>query len=44
MNAIKFLYAAYVATWLIHAFYLGSLVRRYKRLRERMKELGKAGK
>ena len=44
MNAIKFLYAAYVATWLIHTFYLGSLVRRHKRLRERMKELGRARK
>ena len=40
MNAIKFLYAAYIATWLIHAFYLGSLVRRYNRLRQRMKQLG----
>jgi hypothetical protein len=44
MNAIKFLYAAYIATWLIHAFYLGSLVRRYKRLRQRTNELGKTGK
>lgn len=40
MNAIKYLYAAYIATWLIHAFYLGSLVRRYNRLRQRMKQLG----
>jgi CcmD family protein len=44
MNAIKFLYAAYIATWLIHAFYLGSLVRRYKRLRQRTNELDKTGK
>ena len=36
---MKFLYAAYVATWLIHAFYLGTLVRRYSRLRQQMKEL-----
>ena len=41
MNSVRFLYAAYVATWLIHAFYLGSLVRRYSRLRQQMKDLGK---
>ena len=39
MKSIRFLYAAYVATWLIHAFYLGSLVRRYQALRERLKEI-----
>jgi CcmD family protein len=41
MNSIKFLYAAYAATWLIHAFYLGTLVRRYAHLRQQLKELGK---
>ena len=41
MNAIKFLIAAYVATWLIHGFYLGTLVRRFHRLREELKDLGK---
>ena len=41
MNAIRFLYAAYVATWLIHAFYLGSLVRRYGHLRQRLREVSK---
>jgi CcmD family protein len=41
MNSIKFLYAAYIATWLIHGLYLGSLVRRYGRLRQQMKDLGK---
>jgi len=41
MNSIKFLYAAYIAAWLIHALYLGSLVRRYRRLREQMKDLEK---
>jgi CcmD family protein len=41
MKSIRYLYAAYVATWLIHAFYLGSLVRRYSRLRERLREIGK---
>jgi CcmD family protein len=41
VNSVKFLYAAYIATWVIHAFYLGSLVRRYGRLRQQMKDLGK---
>jgi CcmD family protein len=41
MNSIKFLYAAYIATWLIHGLYLGSLLQRYGRLRRRMKDLGK---
>ena len=41
MNAIKFLYSAYIVTWLIHALYLGSLVRRFSRLRQQMKDLGK---
>jgi CcmD family protein len=40
-SSIKFLYAAYIATWLIHGLYVGSLIRRYSRLRQRMKELGK---
>jgi hypothetical protein len=43
-SAIKFLYAAYVTTWLIHALYIGSLLSRYRRLRQRMKDLGKSGK
>ena len=42
MNPIKFLFGAYIATWLIHAFYLGTLVRRFSRLRQQMKELGKS--
>lgn len=41
MNSIKYLFAAYIATWVIHAFYLGTLVRRFSRLRQEMKELGK---
>ncbi|MFZ0771911.1 MAG: hypothetical protein WCA49_17620 [Candidatus Sulfotelmatobacter sp.] len=41
MNSVRFLWAAYIATWLIHGLYLGSLVRRYSRLRQRMKDLGK---
>jgi hypothetical protein len=43
MNSVKFLYAAYTATWLIHVFYIGTLLRRYARLRERQKELGRRG-
>lgn len=39
MNAIKFLYAAYIATWLIHGAYLLSVARRYKRVRERREDL-----
>jgi CcmD family protein len=41
MNSVKFLYAAYIATWAIHGLYLASIVRRYSRLRQRMKDLGK---
>jgi CcmD family protein len=41
MNALKFLYAAYIATWTIHVFYLGTLVQRYRRLRREMNELAK---
>jgi CcmD family protein len=41
MNAVKFLVAAYIATWLIHGVYLASLVRRFGRLRQQLKELKK---
>jgi CcmD family protein len=41
MNSLKFLYAAYIATWTIHLFYIATLVRRFSRLRREMKELGK---
>jgi CcmD family protein len=41
MNAVKFLIAAYVATWVIHGVYLGSLVRRFRRLRREEREVGK---
>ena len=44
MNSLKFLYAAYIATWVIHGLYIGSLVSRYNALRQRMKELAKARK
>ncbi|MGA8618688.1 MAG: CcmD family protein [Candidatus Sulfotelmatobacter sp.] len=41
MNSIKFLYAAYIATWVIHGLYLGSLLRRYRALRRRIKDMRK---
>jgi hypothetical protein len=41
MNAVKFLIAAYVATWVIHGVYLGSLVRRFGRQRREEKDVGK---
>ena len=40
-NSIKFLYAAYIATWAIHGFYIATLARRYNRLRQKMKDSGK---
>jgi CcmD family protein len=42
MNAIKFLIAAYVATWVIHGVYLGTLVRRFSKLRQQLREIGKS--
>ena len=42
MNAIKFLFAAYIATWVIHVTYIGTLVLRFRRLRQQLKELGQA--
>jgi hypothetical protein len=39
MNAVKFLVAAYIATWVIHGVYLGSLVRRFGRLRQQAKDM-----
>jgi CcmD family protein len=41
MNAVKFLFAAYIATWAIHLFYIGTLIRRFSRLRQQLRELGK---
>ena len=41
MNAVKFLAAAYIATWVIHGGYLITLVRRFSRVRKQLKELGK---
>lgn len=42
MNGLKFLFAAYFATWLIHGVYIGTIVRRFSRLRRELKEMGKA--
>jgi CcmD family protein len=36
---IKFLYAAYAATWLIHLAYIGVLTRGYRRVRQELEEL-----
>ena len=41
VGVVKFLFAAYIATWLIHAIYLGTLVRRFGKLRQQLKELQK---
>jgi len=41
MNAVKFLFAAYVATWVIHIFYISTIVRRLSRLRQQLKELSR---
>ena len=38
---MKFLYAAYAATWLIHITYLAFLGRRFRRLRDEMREFHK---
>lgn len=44
MSSIKFLFAAYIATWVIHGTYLGTLVRRFSRLKKDLSEIGKNGK
>ncbi|MGA8188899.1 MAG: hypothetical protein WB776_13290, partial [Candidatus Sulfotelmatobacter sp.] len=44
MNSLKFLHAAYIATWLIHGLYLESIRRRYSRLRQQLKDLERGGK
>jgi len=38
---MKFLYAAYAATWIIHIAYLATIARRYTKLRDKMAELKK---
>jgi CcmD family protein len=39
MNALDYLYAAFIATWAIHIVYLWTVVRRYSRLRREIEEL-----
>ncbi len=39
MNAMHYLYAAYIATWAIHGTYLFILVRKYKRIRREMEKV-----
>jgi hypothetical protein len=38
---MKYLYAAYIATWVIHITYISTIVTRYARLRKKMEEFGK---
>jgi len=40
---MKFLYAAYIATWVIHIVYLLILTRGYARVREEVRELTGGG-
>jgi CcmD family protein len=41
MNAVKFLFAAYIATWAIHLLYISTIARRFSKLRQQLKELSK---
>ncbi len=38
---MNYLYAAYIATWIIHGTYLAILVRKYARIRREMETLKK---
>ena len=38
---MRFLYAAYIVTWLVHLSYLGILSRGYRRLRNEVDEAQK---
>ena len=44
MNAVKFLFAAYLATWVIHLVYLGTIARRFSKLRQQLRDLNQRGK
>jgi len=35
---MSYLYAAYIATWLIHITYFGTLLRRYSRLKNEISQ------
>lgn len=39
MNSLHYLYAAYIAAWVIHGSYLGILARQYSALRREMEKL-----
>ncbi|HEY7354358.1 MAG TPA: CcmD family protein [Terriglobales bacterium] len=41
MNSMHYLYAAYIATWVIHGSYLAILVRKFTRVRKEIAELKK---
>src|SRR5208282_5036218 len=43
MNKTYYLVAAYAVTWIIHITYLGTIVRRYSRLKREIEELKKPG-
>lgn len=36
MNSMHYLYAAYIATWVIHGTYLTILVRKYSRIKKEL--------
>lgn len=38
---MTYLYAAYIATWVIHLAYIGTLIQRYQRVRREMQQLVK---
>ena len=44
MNSIRFLYAALIATALIHGAYLTNLFLRYRRLRQQLEDMGRGAK
>jgi hypothetical protein len=42
LGSVRYLFAAYILTWVIHAIYVATLVRRFARLRQELNEIGKA--
>jgi CcmD family protein len=43
MRGNGYLFAAYAVTWIIHIAYLGTIVRRYQRLKREIDQLKKPG-
>jgi len=43
MSGNGYLFAAYAVTWIIHIAYLGTIVRRYQRLKREIDQLKKTG-